>query len=161
MPYTRPHTKDGLFRKHEYVYDEYYDCYICPAGQVLSYETTNRHGYRMYRSDPKQCRPCSFLSQCSESREAIKRISRHVWAGYVEEADHLRHTEQNKRLYARRKETIERVFADLKEKHGSLDHFKRTQESENASDALFRFHESKEVSQLALEISESGVRSTL
>jgi len=25
MPYTRPHTKDGFFRKHEYVYDEYFD----------------------------------------------------------------------------------------------------------------------------------------
>jgi IS5 family transposase len=32
--------------------------------------------------------------------------------------EHLRHTEVNKRLYTRRKETIERVFADLKEKHG-------------------------------------------
>jgi hypothetical protein len=30
----------------------------------------------------------------------------------------LRHTEENKRLYALRKETIERVFADAKEKHG-------------------------------------------
>ncbi|WP_415639188.1 transposase, partial [Paenibacillus larvae] len=29
-----------------------------------------------------------------------------------------RHTEENKRIYAERKETIERVFADLKEKHG-------------------------------------------
>ncbi|MEV2450109.1 transposase, partial [Paenibacillus larvae] len=45
-------------------------------------------------------------------------ISRHVWAECVEEADHLRHTEENKRIYAERKETIERVFADLKEKHG-------------------------------------------
>jgi len=118
MPYTRPHTKEGFFRKHEYVYDEFYDCYICPAGQVLSYETTNRDGYRMYRSEPKQCRLCPFLSQCTESREAMKRVSRHVWANYLDEVEHLRHTEQNKRLYALRKETIERVFADLKEKHG-------------------------------------------
>ena len=36
----------------------------------------------------------------------------------MEEADHLRHTEENKIIYARRKETIERVFADAKEKHG-------------------------------------------
>ena len=34
------------------------------------------------------------------------------------EADHLRHTDENKAIYARRKETIERVFADAKEKHG-------------------------------------------
>ncbi|EHQ60145.1 transposase [Paenibacillus dendritiformis C454] len=35
-----------------------------------------------------------------------------------DEADHLRHREENKRIYAQRKETIGRVFADLKEKHG-------------------------------------------
>jgi hypothetical protein len=32
--------------------------------------------------------------------------------------DHLRHTDENKKIYAQRKETIERVFADAKEKHG-------------------------------------------
>ncbi|MDN5332616.1 MAG: hypothetical protein PWP45_1841 [Tepidanaerobacteraceae bacterium] len=35
----------------------------------------------------------------------------------VEEAEHLRHTPYNREVYARRKETIERVFADMKEKH--------------------------------------------
>ncbi len=32
--------------------------------------------------------------------------------------NHLRYTEENKRLYAMRKETIEQVFADAKEKYG-------------------------------------------
>ncbi|MDQ0341171.1 hypothetical protein J2S00_004015 [Caldalkalibacillus uzonensis] len=40
MPYTRPQMKKGFFQKNEYVYDEYYDCYICPAGQTLEYCTT-------------------------------------------------------------------------------------------------------------------------
>ena len=118
MPYTRPHTKDGFLRKHEYVYDEYYDCYICPQNEVLEYETTTREGYRMYRSNPDKCKHCPLLSRCTQSKDFTKRISRHIWAKYVEEADHLRHTEENKRLYAMRKETIERVFADTKEKHG-------------------------------------------
>lgn len=118
MPYTRPQTKEGFFRKHEYVYDEYYDCYICPAGQILHYETTTRDGYRIYRSNPEKCIQCPFRSQCTESREAVKRISRHIWSDYLDEVEHLRHTELNRNLYARRKETIERVFADLKEKHG-------------------------------------------
>ncbi|MEC0249415.1 transposase, partial [Paenibacillus chitinolyticus] len=95
-----------------------YDGYICPNHEMLSYELTNRDGYRMYRSNPEVCRRCPFLSQCTESKDHIKRISRHIWAGYVEEADHLRHTPENKAIYARRKETIERVFADMKEKHG-------------------------------------------
>ncbi|MES7204562.1 IS1182 family transposase, partial [Cutibacterium acnes] len=61
MPYTRPRTKDGFFRKHEYVYDEYYDCYICPNDQMLNYDTTTKEGYRMYRSNPEVCRTCPFL----------------------------------------------------------------------------------------------------
>jgi IS5 family transposase len=36
----------------------------------------------------------------------------------VRKVEHLRHTNLNKTLYAQRKETIERVFADAKEKHG-------------------------------------------
>ncbi|MCB7270696.1 IS5/IS1182 family transposase, partial [Longicatena sp. 210702-DFI.1.194] len=42
FPYKRPMTKDGFFRKYEYVYDENYDCYLCPENQILSYRTTNR-----------------------------------------------------------------------------------------------------------------------
>ncbi len=37
MPYKRPMTPPGYFRKHEFVYDEYYDCYICPEDQILPY----------------------------------------------------------------------------------------------------------------------------
>lgn len=45
-------------------------------------------------------------------------VTRHIWQEYVEEADHLRHNPEVKEIYAKRKETIERVFADAKEKHG-------------------------------------------
>ena len=50
LPYKRPMTKDGFFKKTEYVYDEYFDCYVCPNDQVLAYHTTNRFGYREYKS---------------------------------------------------------------------------------------------------------------
>lgn len=118
MPYTRPRGKEGFFRKNDFSYDEYYDCYICPNDEVLSYERTTKEGYRMYRSNPDICRRCPFLLQCTENRDSIKWVSRHIWAHYLEEAEHLRHTEENRNIYAQRKETIERVFADMKEKHG-------------------------------------------
>ena len=35
FPYKRPMTKQGFFRKTEYAYDEYYDCYICPEIIIL------------------------------------------------------------------------------------------------------------------------------
>ena len=118
FPYTRPKTKDGFFKKSEYVYDEHFDCYICPQGQVLSYSTTNKKGSRQYFSNPSICKNCPLLSQCTQSQNHKKLVERHVWQDHLDEAEHLRHTEENKSIYSKRKETIERVFADAKEKHG-------------------------------------------
>ena len=42
----------------------------------------------------------------------------HIWQEYLDLVEQLRETEVGKEIYARRKETIERVFADAKEKHG-------------------------------------------
>ncbi|MGO2787858.1 MAG: transposase, partial [Enterococcus faecalis] len=47
-----------------------------------------------------------------------KVVTRHIWQAGVENAEHLRHTSFNRETYRKRKETIERVFADAKEKHG-------------------------------------------
>ncbi|MBP2629028.1 MAG: putative transposase for insertion sequence element [Firmicutes bacterium] len=62
VPYKRPMTKVGFFKKYEYVYDEYYDRMICPANQILKYSTTNRERYREYKSNPAYCKTCSYLS---------------------------------------------------------------------------------------------------
>ncbi|ULT55291.1 IS1182 family transposase [Neobacillus drentensis] len=118
LPYTRPRTKEGYMKKYEYVYDEYYDCYICPQGQILKYATTTKEGYRQYFSNPIECEKCPLLSKCTQSKEHKKLIQRHVWEHHIEEAEYLRSTQENKSIYAKRKETIERVFADAKEKHG-------------------------------------------
>lgn len=116
--YTRPQTKAGFFPKHEYVYDEYYDCYICPNNQVLSYQTTNRHGYKEYRSDPKKCADCPHLKQCTESKAYVKTVTRHVWEEYMEQVEENRYTEGIREYYQLRKETIERDFGLAKELHG-------------------------------------------
>lgn len=118
MPYKRPQHKEGYFPKKEFVYDEYYDCYICPNNQILEYATTNRDGYRVYKSNPEVCKNCPYLSMCTSSKNQTKIVNRHVWEGYLEEVEHLRHTYECKELYKDRSKTIERVFADLKEKHG-------------------------------------------
>ena len=110
MPYTRPQTKKGYFRKDEFVYDEYYDCYICPNDKILEYTTTNRDGYREYKSKGYICESCPYLSQCTQSREHIKVVTRHVWQEYIEECEDIRHTLGMKAVYAMRKETIERDF---------------------------------------------------
>ena len=118
FPYKCPQTKDGFFKKHEYVYDEYYDCYICPNNQMLKYSTTNREGYREYKSCGAKCAECPYLEQCTESRNHVKIITRHVWADYMETCEDIRCRIGMKDLYALRKETIERLFGTAKENHG-------------------------------------------
>ena len=116
-PYKSPMTKNGFFKKHEYVYDKYYDCVICPNSQVLKYSTTNREGYREYKSDPKICENCPMRAQCTESKNRTKTVTLHVWKEYMDLAEDVRHTPEGKAVYGLRSQTIERVFADAKEKH--------------------------------------------
>jgi transposase len=118
MPYKRPMTKKGYFKKYEYVYDEYYDCYICPNGEILNYATTNRNGYKEYISNSKTCEYCEQKELCTANKNFKKLVTRHVWEKYLDEVEHIRHTEHGKELYAKRSETIERIFGDAKEKHG-------------------------------------------
>lgn len=115
--YKRPQTMKGGHEWWKYVYDEYYDCVICPEYQPLCYTTTNREGYREYRSDPKVCTDCPTRHLCTHSKDCMKTVQRHIWKDYEELADDVRYTPKYRDLYARRKETIERVFADAKEKH--------------------------------------------
>lgn len=117
MPYTAPKTKDGNHEWWKYVYDEYYDCVICPEYEVLRYATTNRDGYREYKSKRYLCETCPTRSRCTESRICEKTVTKHIWHHYIEMAEDARHTPEYATLYKLRKETIERVFADAKEKY--------------------------------------------
>lgn len=116
--YRTPTHREGYFYKREYRYDEKLDVYICPNGQLLSYRTTNREGYRQYHSDPAQCANCPVRHKCTQSANATKVVTRHVWEASRERMDQHRLGRVGKRIYKRRKETVERSFADAKQLHG-------------------------------------------
>ena len=116
--YKRPMSGKGFFRSYEYVYDEYYNCVICPQNQVLSYATTTRDGYRTFKSDSAVCRRCPALQNCTHSRNHQKIVQKYIWDDYIEIAEDYRHSDRGRETYAKRGQTIERVFADAKEKHG-------------------------------------------
>ena len=118
LPYKRPMTKKGNLEWWNYVYDEYYDCVICPEYGILKYSTTNRNGYREYKSDPKVCSACASRALCTANRNCQKVVSGHIWKEYIERAEDVRHSPLGKETYALRSRTIERVFADAKEKYG-------------------------------------------
>lgn len=109
--------KAGFFRPYAYIFDENYDCVICPEDHVLAYTTTNREGYKEFKSKGYSCKFCPSLDKCTASRSQEKLVTKHIWSNYLEQAEDIRHTPEYKALYDKRKETIERVFADAKEKH--------------------------------------------
>lgn len=85
--------------------------------QVLEYSTTNRYGYKEYKSCGKKCVNCPYLSQCTESKNHVKVVTRHLWEDYMDICEDIMHTQGNKEIYNKRKETIERLFGTAKKHH--------------------------------------------
>ena len=59
-----------------------------------------------------------LIDSCTHSKNNTKVVTRHVWKNYMEIVEDIRHIEGIKKIYSLRSQTIERVFADAKEKHG-------------------------------------------
>lgn len=116
--YQRPPHRKGYYYKRDYRYDAKQNAYRCPVGQTLRYRTTNRQGYREYVSSPRICLECPSRPQCTKSRNGLKVVLRHLWENFKEQVTANRLHPIGKRLYARRRETVERSFADAKELHG-------------------------------------------
>lgn len=116
--YRRHTYKREYFGKYLFKYDAQRNVYICPEHHELTWRTTNREGYREYASNPKICRACPRRAKCFSQKATRRMVTRHVWQDELEQADAFTKSAQGKRLYAWRKETIERSFAEAKELHG-------------------------------------------
>ncbi len=116
-PYTRPRSqKEGFQKKTTCMMNILTSIYVLLTWYYLTRlpikkgtENTNLQ---------KICKSCRYLSMCTESKNHQKVVTRHVWQNHLEEVEHLRQHQHVKQIYAKRKETVERVFADAKEKHG-------------------------------------------
>lgn len=108
----------GLIAKWRFKYDAEKNVYLCPQKHELKYSTTDREGYRHYKSDPKHCAGCPMLKECTKSKNKTKVITRHVWQLSKEWVSANGRSRSGKYLYRLRYQTIERSFADAKELHG-------------------------------------------
>lgn len=117
LPYTRYKGNKTQYKPWDYEYDAEQDTYTCPQGGVLRHTTTDKEGKRSYRTTPKACKSCPHKSLCGANEKGQKLLTRHIWQEHLDIVEQLRKTEQGKEIYAMRKETIERVFGDAKEKH--------------------------------------------
>lgn len=108
----------GMMGTWRYRYLWNWDAYFCPGEHLLRYVTTTREGYRVYRSNPEVCRTCPLLASCTRSKTGHKEIHRHVFQDDKDLVYRNNKTEFGQYLLQRRRETVERSFADGKELHG-------------------------------------------
>ena len=45
-----------------------------------------------YKSSGMVCENCPYLAQCTESRDHVKVVTRHIWEPYLETCEDIRHT---------------------------------------------------------------------
>lgn len=108
----------GKYGKYKFKYLPEWDIYICPERNYLEYVTTDRNGYREYKCKNDKCASCPHKEECLSAKQNTKSLRRHVWEDYKDAMYVFTHTDEGKAIYQRRKETIERSFADSKELHG-------------------------------------------
>ena len=155
-PYQRTKGRKGQIKKKEFEYDKEHDCYVCPVGHILKYSTTDREGYRQYKSNPKECETCPLREQCTKSKNMTKVITRHVWQDYKDAVDERRLTEEFNDIYPKRKESIERVFADCKEQHNlRFTRLKGLKRNQHQVLMIFACHNLKKMANWSWDINQS------
>ena len=116
--YRRYHREETNVKKYEFHYNKNNDMYICPrTGATLEYTgTIDRNGYKKY-SNKQNCKDCPHLKECCGNK-GYRTIRRHINEEYNEKMRENRLSHHGKELYAFRKQTVERSFADSKNNHG-------------------------------------------
>lgn len=116
--YRRWNSASGKFHKGQFTFIRESNQLACPNNCFLNYKLTNREGTSAYVAHPEDCCGCPRKGRCLPGNNSFRTVYRHVWEVYREEAILYTRSEKGRKLYKRRKETIERSFADSKEKHG-------------------------------------------
>ena len=88
-------------------------------GENQKYDVNNvsKDGYIEYTIEPHNCSNCPSREKCFKKNKK-KTIRRNIYQDVIDECRNYRLSEEGKEIYKLRKQTIERVFADGKEKHG-------------------------------------------
>ena len=114
------------FSKDRFIWHAERDAYECPAGQMLermSSHTRRCSGSRevrewTYRGDADTCQACPLRGQCTTSQKSGRSVQRSEHDDLIAAHRAWMETAQAKSVYRLRGQTIEIVFADVKEHRG-------------------------------------------
>lgn len=117
IPYVCPKGRKTEFGKRKFDYYFEIDQYMCPNKKMLIPWNISKDGNIQYAIHKDECGNCKYKEKCIKNY-AFKVITRNIYEDCMQIARNYRLSKEGKELYAQRKETIERVFAEGKELHG-------------------------------------------
>lgn len=116
VPYVAPKGNRNTF-DIQFKFNLESDSFICPNGKLLYKNNVTKDGYMEYIIDSYECENCKYKKECLRNYKR-KVIRRHIYQDVADMCKNYRLSSEGKQIYKLRKETIERVFAEGKEKHG-------------------------------------------
>jgi len=102
--------RNGKYTRDEFIYKADKDVYICPAGEELTYLTTEKYrGLKHYTTN--KCVSCEVKKECTDSREGrtIKRLLNEDWLERM-----VKRARDNPQKMKQRKELAEHPFGTIK-----------------------------------------------
>ena len=114
------------FSKDQFTWHDDLDAYECPAGHLLkrvSGHTRRCSGRRevvewQYRGEAKTCQACPLRKQCTTSQKGGRSVLRNEHEELIQAHRVWMETVEARAVYRLRGQTIEIVFADVKEHRG-------------------------------------------
>lgn len=106
----------GLYHSSKFEYDEENDCYICPMGQKLEFETVQKNADRSYETKVYRCKyadQCRVRGECSQDKRG-RHIKRSPYAGAVLRQKQKQEDESKSALLRKRMAIVEPVFSRVK-----------------------------------------------
>ena len=102
--------RNGKYTRDEFIYKADKDVYICPAGEELTYLTTEKYrGLKHYTTN--KCVSCEVKKECTDSREGrtIERLLNEDWLERM-----VKRARDNPQKMKQRKELAEHPFGTIK-----------------------------------------------
>jgi len=107
----------GQLNTNAFVYDPQNDCYYCPMGKALEFETTGRSwrtgiAYRRYICPGKE--GCPLAGQCVKGKAPCRRIARDCHQDQRDRVGRRMASAQGREIYAKRAPRVEGAFGIIK-----------------------------------------------
>ena len=129
---TKKKATSAKIGKDQFTWLPKAEVYRCPQGHTLKWigkqkrqqtdgEVNVMHSYRC---SPVHCRECPLRASCTPNPDRGRSVKRSEHEGLIEAHGQRMATDEAKRLYKKRRQTVELGFADVKE-HRGLRRFSR------------------------------------